>query len=130
MLALFLVSALVSCGKNTDPSKLDKTLPLSSWRVGKAEFNNVNKTADFNGYNFHFKSNKDILVIKDDDTTKGAWTRGNYKDPLLFYMIFPQTATHFLKLDDDWIVTYLTKDEFRLQRNDTTEDEIIFRKKV
>lgn len=132
--SLFLIIAVFvvisACSKNTDPKRFEKIVTSSSWRVGKAQINDKVKTGDFNNYIFHFKSNKDLVIIKDLDTTKGSWTRGNDKKPLLLYMSISQNYPKFIVFDDDWVVTYLTKDEFRLERNGGTADEFIFRKKI
>ena len=83
--SLFLIIAVFvvisACSKNTDPKRFEKIVTSSSWRVGKAQINDKVKTGDFNNYIFHFKSNKDLVIIKDLDTTKGSWTRGNDKKP-------------------------------------------------
>jgi hypothetical protein len=129
IIAVFVI--ISACSKNTDPKRFEKIVTSSSWRVAKAEINDKNKTGDFNNYIFRFEGNKDLIIIKPDiDTLKGAWTRGNDKKPLLFYMIIPQIYPNFITFDDDWVVTYLTKDEFRIERNGGTADEFIFRKKV
>ncbi|HRO75186.1 MAG TPA: hypothetical protein PLP27_03440 [Crocinitomicaceae bacterium] len=128
---LFTSLIMVSCGKNTEPDRFKKIVSDSSWRIGRAQVGTQNKTSDFNNYVFRFKYGKDIEVIHELDTVLGTWNHGNAKKPLLFYMNFSQQVpSKFFTLDDDWVVVYLTKDEFRLERNDSSEDEIIFRKKV
>lgn len=132
-LFVILTTALVvvSCGKNTEPKRFEKIITEGSWRVGKAQFNKQNKTTVFSNYVFHFMPNKDIKIYGVSDTISGAWSRGNDKRPLIFYMSFSQSYPAYIPLDDDWEVTYLTKDEFKLWRNDNnvSEDEIIFRRK-
>lgn len=126
-----IISILVSCSKNTDPQRFEKIITeTTNWRIGKAQINDTNKTGVFNNYLFRFYSSKTLEIIYfNQDTVVGSWARGDDKDPLLFYMNIPLNEAKFLPLDDDWTVTYLTKDEFKIERNDGTKDEIIFRKK-
>lgn len=122
---------LAACSKNTDPQRFDKIITKTkNWRLGKARINDTVKTGVYSNYLFRFYSSKTLEIVKlNEDTVVGTWARGNDKDPLLFYMNLPVNETLFSPLDDDWTVTYLTNDEFRLERNDGSKDEIIFRKK-
>jgi hypothetical protein len=130
LFGVFLLVA-ISCSKNTNPKRFHRIITeTKNWRLGRAYINDSIKTGNFSNYLFRFYSSQSLEIIKlNEDTVVGSWSQGDDKDPLLFYMNIPLNKTKFLTLDDDWIVTSLTSDEFKLKRNDGSTDEIIFRKK-
>ena len=132
MFLLFALAFVVaSCAKDTNPKRFDKMVVNGTWRIAKATFNNQTKTALFNNNSFKFSEGDELIVTSPTDTIITSWSRGNEKSPLMLYLHFSSSDTNYLKLDNDWVVTYLTKDEFHIKGyDDNPKDEVIFRKKL
>lgn len=126
--SLFVIS---SCSKDTNPKKFDRILQKTSWRVGKATFNKQNKTDLYKKQTFKFYDGFDMEVFRETDTILGSWNRGNYGKPLRFYMYFPPADTIgtdiYLQFQREWVITYLTKTEIRMQKENSEDYEIILR---
>lgn len=128
ILLLFAIAfSFSSCEKHTTPEKLDKKITKGNWRIGKAVIANTNVTATYNGYLFGFTSNQNIEVSGTVATT-GSWYHGTEKNPVILFLSFPATFPELYVLSDDWQVNQLSNSQMVMKRNDSTDDEIIFRK--
>lgn len=127
MFLFAIVLIFTNCEKHTTPNKLDKKITKGSWRIGKAVINSANVTATYNGYLFKFTSNKNIEV-SGTVTTSGSWYRGNEKNPVILFLSFPIAFPELYVISDDWQVNELSNSQFVMKRNDSSEDELIFRK--
>ncbi len=124
---LAIVLTLTNCEKHTTPNKLDKKLPNGTWRIGKAVVDNVNITADYNGYLFKFTTNKNIEV-SGTVSTSGSWYRGNDKNPVILFISLPAAFPELFVFSDDWQVNQLSNSQVVMKRNDSSDDELVLRK--
>lgn len=130
---MFALSAFMvtSCSKDTSPKRFDKIVQKGSWRVGRALFNNVNRTDVYNKQTFKFYEVGDMELYREQDTILGTWKRGDYRKPLRFYMYFPPAdsinSTDYIPFQQEWIVTYLTNTEIRLEKENNDKYQIILR---
>lgn len=122
-----IVLVFTNCEKHTTPKKLEKKITEGTWRVGKAVFGNVNVTSTYSGYLFKFSSNKNIQVSGTVSTT-GSWYSGNDKNPVILFLSLPASFPELYVMSDDWKVNQLSSSQFVMRRNDSTGDELIFRK--
>ena len=122
-----IVLTFTNCEKHTTPNKLDKKLTKGTWRIGKAVVNDANITSTYNGYLFKFTSNKNIEV-SGTVTAAGSWYRGSEKNPVILFISLPATFPELYIFSDDWQVNQLSDSQVIMKRNDSTGDELIFRK--
>ena len=118
---------LTNCEKHTTPNKLDKKLTKGTWRIGKAVINSNNITSTYSGYLFKFSANKS-LDVSGTVTTSGSWYRGSEKNPVILFISLPATFPELYTFSDDWQVNQLSDSQVVMKRNDSTGDELIFRK--
>lgn len=128
ILFLFAIAfSFSSCDKHTTPNKLDKKITKGNWRIGKAVIANTNVTAVYNGYLFSFTSSQNIDV-SGTVTATGSWYHGTEKNPVILFLSLPASYPELYVLSDDWKVNQLSDSQIVMKRNDSTDDEVIFRK--
>ena len=121
------VLLFTNCEKYTTPNKIDKKLTKGTWRIGKAVVGNDNITSLYSGYLFKFTSNKNIEV-SGTVVTSGSWYRGNDKNPVILFLSLPASSPELYIFSDDWKVSQLSDSQMVMRRNDSSEDELTFRK--
>jgi hypothetical protein len=129
--AFALTMLTVSCKKNSTPDKVVKRITVGTWYIAKMIDSTVNRTPEMKNLNFIFQSDRK-LTVEANEKIDGAWSVPvNQKKPAQLIIYVPDFDV-VKPVSDDWIVTFITKEEFRLERlngKKAENDELIFRKK-
>ncbi|MBS4042647.1 MAG: hypothetical protein KGZ59_02400 [Chitinophagaceae bacterium] len=132
LLSLFLASSLLfsSCKKDDDvisTTNVSSTVSNGTWRITYFAESGVNKTSNYNGYNFTFGANNVVTAVKNTTTVTGTWTMGNDNSKVKLILAF--TASNFDSLSEDWHVLERTDTKIRTQHisgGNGTTDELTF----
>lgn len=110
------LSVFTSCKKDEDTSPvLAGYLQQGTWRVTEFKDDDVNKTANFAGYTFTFKSGGVVSVLKPDGSTvNGEWTVENDNQKEKLDLEFG-VAEELHELNDDWHETAFTATKIQLE---------------
>ena len=111
--AMLLFAGLISfssCDKDDAEirEEIQNNITKGTWRITNFDDSNVDKTNNFDGWNFTFASNCTVTASNGVLTYPGTWsvTDGdenvNILDDLDFNLGFVQVGTDFDDLNDDW----------------------------
>ena len=131
-LLVFSMVLFSSCKKEDDvisTTNVSSTLNNGSWRITYFAESGVNKTSNYNGYNFSFGANNVLTAVKNTTTVTGTWTMGTDNSKVKLIIAF--TASSFDSLSDDWHVLERTDTKIRTQHisgGNGTTDELTFEK--
>lgn len=127
-LAITLVFAFGACRKASTPSRVNRLLAKGTWKVEKMVDSTVNISKQFENLTFVFDSDR-TLTAKGDSIIKGVWdVPSKQRDPAELIIYLPENS-QIKPISDDWLVVFLTKNEFRLERLNGKKgatDECIF----
>lgn len=97
-----------------DISPIVSGMAQGTWHVSEYSDHGIDKTANFNGYNFTFGSANVLTASNGSNTYNGTWIVTNYKtgdestaDNIDFNISF-EAPTNFADISDDWDIVSRT----------------------
>lgn len=120
-----LMLAMVSCKKDDIKQKenIESQVSTGTWKISYFSDSGVNETANFNGYNFEFKSDGTLTASNGTNTYNGTWsvTDSNSSDDSpndLDFNINFNLTNDFEDLNDDWDI--ISHTDSKLELNDVS----------
>lgn len=132
LLSFSIALLTIACKKNSTPNRTLNRLNKGPWQIAKFIDSTENRTNDYAGWVFDFLEMKELSIVTDiADTFPSTWDVPENETKPARLIIKTPADSAVLPLFDDWYVVYLSREEFRLERQDgvrDTTDELIFRK--
>lgn len=122
------------CNDNSDDgdvTEIRNTMMGGAWMVAKYTEGDVDKTADFNGYDFSFSANHKITVSENQDPLlDGIWRVLRNSDSKLKVYLNLGEDDPFGDLTDDWNFVSITNNRIELKdvSGDGSIDILVFEK--
>lgn len=132
LLCVIFTFLFTNCKKEDDvitTTNVSSTINNGSWRITYFAESGVNKTSNYNGYNFTFGASNVVTAVKNTTTVTGSWSMGTDNSKIKLLLAF--TASNFDSLTDDWHVLERTDTKIRMQHvsgGNGTIDELTFEK--
>jgi len=120
----FIEDSLEDCDDHTnDPTANNAAfvniITNGTWKI-EYFFDESDKTAYYNGYNFSFNTNGSSIVVKNATTINGEWSA--YIDGSLLKFDFNYQGDLLDKLEEDWRVIEFSDALIRLKKSDSDND--------
>ncbi|MBK9257622.1 MAG: hypothetical protein IPM42_19355 [Saprospiraceae bacterium] len=114
MICLFIVMIFFSCsnsessGDNINPTDIQNSLISKQWIVKYYYDRDKEKTSDFSGYVFEFRSDKVVKAIKASQVINGIWNLRNDSGKTKMDLAFSGNDK-FEEISEDWEVVKKTE---------------------
>lgn len=128
----FIEDAIDDCdddnsGSNNSESTLAQTLLNGPWYISYSEYEGSVDTAYYNGYNFTFTNNENVLAQRNSSTVQGDWDINDENSYLRLSLNFDGSALE--NLETNWRVIEFSTNEIRLKKqNSDSTDYLTFTK--
>lgn len=116
-------SSIKDCEDNSGTvgnPNLISILADGTWHVSYY-FDNIDKTLNYNGYNFTFNSNGTVVAVKGTNNIVGAWSAFVNSGQDVFLLKFDDSKLD--ELEDDWKITEYTTTNVRLKNESSSSGE-------
>lgn len=98
-------------------TKAENTLPGNNWKVTRFANSTSDITAQFNGYEFFFKNNGQLLVKKGEVQIVGEWYDNDNNGERLTISVTGDSNVD--DLSDDWYISNVSINEVKMHNTDT-----------
>lgn len=137
LIAVF-ANTFISCNSDdykTGADEVSDTVKNGTWRVGYLYDSGLDKTANYEGYNFTFDNNTALIATKETTTYSGVWSVANSTNDAdinsTFFNISFGSPDTFVLLSGYWKVVENTGTSLKLKddsKGDSALDYLNFEK--
>lgn len=131
ILLMVVIVTFVSCSNDdykTGADDVSDTVKDGTWRVGYFYDSGVEKTQEYEGYNFTFGNNTILTASKEDASYTGAWSvsKSSSDDDIhsTIFMIAFSSPELLIPLTGNWIVVENTGTSVKLEQHNGSETDI------
>ncbi|MFN4197987.1 MAG: hypothetical protein ACK4FS_03055 [Flavobacterium sp.] len=122
VLALLFALPFMSCSSDDSPSpnaqlitQVQSQIVTGSWRVTLFNEDGVNKTSQFEGFDFIFTANGSVTATKNSDLVTGTWVTGIDDSTPKFVLLFTVNSGPFEEISEDWRIMTVTSSQIELR---------------
>ena len=129
---IFLLFAVITisfaCTKYSSPRKVNRLLTQDVWKISSIYIRNIDMTPEFEGDEFVFQEDNDIIVTGPVGIG-GSWDTGVESNPTNLQLVVTPIYPYY-ELNADWIFTQCTKNQMTLEVKDSIYINTLILKKV